>query len=158
MSNNPAGADQVAQNLAEVSLSTGNELEELIASLPPGINPLNADGTPKTKNQLKNEIKKAAKLEKFAAKQDKVAEMQKASAAGKMKTLDKRGEMDERLLQVPKGEMKPIHEMPMADSYNPKNVEACWYSWWEAQGFFKPECNGNLKEFKVYLLISCYSA
>jgi valyl-tRNA synthetase len=33
----------------------------------------------------------------------------------------------------------------MAASYNPKHVEAAWYSWWEKEGFFKPklESNGN---------------
>lgn len=129
----------LSQAMADATIAPQEDNTELV--LPPGINPLNPDGTPKTKNQLKNEIKKAAKMEKFMAKQDKVAEMKKASAAGKMKTLDKKGEVDERLLQVPAGEKKPINEIPMADSYNPKAVEACWYAWWEAQGFFKPECN-----------------
>lgn len=27
----------------------------------------------------------------------------------------------------------------MPDSYSPKYVEACWNSWWEKMGFFKPE-------------------
>lgn len=25
------------------------------------------------------------------------------------------------------------------DAYSPQYVEAAWYSWWEEQGFFKPE-------------------
>ncbi len=146
-------ADQLCSSLGEASLNENTANEELV--IPSGINPLNPDGTPKTKNQLKNEIKKAAKMEKFMSKQGKVAEMQKASAAGKMKTLDKRGEVDERLLQVPKGEKKPIHEIPMADAYNPKAVEYCWYSWWEAQGFFKPECNRKSNIWKVFLKNDC---
>lgn len=28
---------------------------------------------------------------------------------------------------------------PMTQSYNPIAVEAAWYDWWLAQGFFKPE-------------------
>ena len=28
---------------------------------------------------------------------------------------------------------------PMSQSYNPLAVEAAWYDWWLAQGFFKPE-------------------
>lgn len=28
---------------------------------------------------------------------------------------------------------------PLPDSYSPQYVEAAWYSWWEKQGFFKPE-------------------
>ena len=29
----------------------------------------------------------------------------------------------------------------MPDAYSPAFVEAAWYSWWEKQGFFKPEYN-----------------
>jgi valyl-tRNA synthetase len=28
---------------------------------------------------------------------------------------------------------------PMPEAYSPQFVEAAWYSWWEKQGFFKPE-------------------
>jgi hypothetical protein len=28
---------------------------------------------------------------------------------------------------------------PMAEEYNPSAVEAAWYEWWEASGFFRPE-------------------
>lgn len=28
---------------------------------------------------------------------------------------------------------------PMPDAYSPQYVEATWYSWWEKEGFFKPE-------------------
>jgi len=28
---------------------------------------------------------------------------------------------------------------PMAAGYNPVAIEAAWYDWWSAQGFFKPE-------------------
>lgn len=116
--------------------------EELInAAISSGtLNPLNEDGTEKSRNQLKNELKKAAKLEKFNAKQTKV----KANASeapvtvGKMKTLDKKSEIDEALLNVPPGEKKPMNG-PMADSYSPKAVESCWYSWWQEQGFFSPD-------------------
>uniref|UniRef100_A0A8C6VH88 Valine--tRNA ligase n=1 Tax=Naja naja TaxID=35670 RepID=A0A8C6VH88_NAJNA len=36
------------------------------------------------------------------------------------------------------GEKKDVTG-PMPDSYSPQYVEAAWYSWWESQGFFKPE-------------------
>ncbi|XP_052526786.1 valine--tRNA ligase, partial [Tympanuchus pallidicinctus] len=29
--------------------------------------------------------------------------------------------------------------VPLPDSYSPRYVEAAWYSWWEKEGFFKPE-------------------
>jgi valyl-tRNA synthetase len=36
---------------------------------------------------------------------------------------------------------------PMPAGYNPTAVEAAWYDWWEAQGFFKPQltAEGNIK-------------
>lgn len=34
----------------------------------------------------------------------------------------------------------------MADSYNPKAVEAAWYAWWEGAGYFKPEINNGSEE------------
>lgn len=37
---------------------------------------------------------------------------------------------------------------PLPDAYSPKYVEAAWYSWWEKQGFFRPECT---EEFLVSL-------
>lgn len=36
------------------------------------------------------------------------------------------------------GEKKDI-TATLPDAYSPKYVEAAWYSWWEKQGFFKPE-------------------
>ncbi|KHJ76380.1 hypothetical protein OESDEN_24000 [Oesophagostomum dentatum] len=36
------------------------------------------------------------------------------------------------------GEKKDVsHGLPKA--YDPKYVESGWYSWWEKEGFFKPE-------------------
>lgn len=36
------------------------------------------------------------------------------------------------------GEKKDV-ACSMPDSYSPRYVEAAWYSWWEKEGFFKPE-------------------
>lgn len=36
------------------------------------------------------------------------------------------------------GEKKDISGQ-MPDAYSPAYVEAAWYSWWEKEGFFKPE-------------------
>jgi valyl-tRNA synthetase len=42
---------------------------------------------------------------------------------------------------------------PMAAGYNPKAVEAAWYSWWEKCGFFRPElANGQLKPKGSYVI------
>jgi valyl-tRNA synthetase len=40
--------------------------------------------------------------------------------------------------QLPPGQKKDT-TCPMPESYNPRYVEACWYSWWEKEGYFSPE-------------------
>uniref|UniRef100_A0A8C1WJD4 valine--tRNA ligase n=1 Tax=Cyprinus carpio TaxID=7962 RepID=A0A8C1WJD4_CYPCA len=42
-----------------------------------------------------------------------------------------------------KKEMEEKKKAPLPDSYSPQYVEAAWYSWWEKQGFFKPEYGPN---------------
>lgn len=32
---------------------------------------------------------------------------------------------------------------PMASGYDPIAVEAAWYDWWDAQGFFAPQTNAD---------------
>lgn len=31
----------------------------------------------------------------------------------------------------------------MSSGYNPIAIESAWYSWWEAEGFFKPEVSSR---------------
>lgn len=46
----------------------------------------------------------------------------------------------------------------MPDSYSPRYVEAAWYSWWEKEGFFKPEYgvnnNYNFHDYRFYTKFS----
>uniref|UniRef100_A0A8B9RRL8 valine--tRNA ligase n=1 Tax=Accipiter nisus TaxID=211598 RepID=A0A8B9RRL8_9AVES len=92
--------------------------------------------TPPAKSaaQLKKEAKRKEKLEKFQQKQEKSREQQ-AKAPKKERrdpgvlTYD---------LPTPPGEKKDV-SVPLPESYSPQYVEAAWYSWWERQGFFKPE-------------------
>jgi len=146
----------VEEGVAELNLRNQDNTEELIvAAIAAGtLNPLNEDGTEKSRNQLKNELKKSAKLEKFNAKQSKVkvAVVTENSGASKMKTLDKKSEIDEALLKVAPGEKKPM-DAPMADSYNPKAVEACWYSWWEKQKFFSPDYVTTEEEREKFVMV-----
>lgn len=37
------------------------------------------------------------------------------------------------------GEKKKYDSFEMKENYNPEMVESAWYSWWEKQGYFKPE-------------------
>lgn len=146
----------VEDGVAELNLRNQDNTEELItAAISAGtLNPLNEDGSEKSRNQLKNELKKAAKLEKFNAKQSKVKVVAATenSSASKLKTLDKKSVIDEALLKVTPGEKKPM-DAPMADSYSPKAVEACWYAWWEKQKFFSPDYKKTEEEREKFVMV-----
>ncbi|KAH9632901.1 hypothetical protein HF086_002723 [Spodoptera exigua] len=92
----------------------------------------------KTAKQLEKEAKKAAKLEKLKAKLDKKSA---APAVQKDKPEKKVKELKEGAVytaETAPGDKKDI-TCSMPDAYSPRYVEAAWYSWWEKQGFFKPE-------------------
>ncbi|GMT33059.1 hypothetical protein PFISCL1PPCAC_24356, partial [Pristionchus fissidentatus] len=108
---------------------------------------------PKTEKELKKEAEKAAKIAKFEEKQKKQAEQKAAAATNKDTSHCQEGKKKEKDVKAPKkeefvykavkpGEKKDLSsDMPAA--YNPRYVEADWYSWWEKEGFFKPEYGGR---------------
>lgn len=103
-----------------------------------------------SKNKAKNDAKRAAKMEKFLAKQSKVEQFKKdptsAAATPKPKTFDAgKDNADAAIAATPAGEKKDMSR-PMANAYDPLQVEAGWYAWWERSGFFKPECHGPVDE------------
>lgn len=92
----------------------------------------------KTAKQLEKEAKKAAKLEKLKAKLDK-----KSAVPAVQKDKPEKRAKETKASAVytgdtVEGEKKDV-SLPMPESYSPQYVEAAWYSWWEKQGFFKPE-------------------
>lgn len=102
----------------------------------------------KTKNQIKNEEKRKAKLEKFAAKQAKSALIEKEfskKATSKKDSANSYSGSSSEVVIVPPGEMKDLSE-PMATAYAPKAVESSWYSWWELNGMFDPEANASIRK------------
>ncbi|KAJ1525183.1 hypothetical protein ONE63_010015 [Megalurothrips usitatus] len=107
----------------------------------PAAVPAEGDGAPqeKTAKQLEKEAKKLAKLEKLKQKQDKLASVKPNEEKKEKK--EKKKEVKEAAVYTvatPAGQKKDV-SIPMPDSYSPQYVEAAWYSWWEKQGFFKPE-------------------
>ncbi|KAM6968176.1 valine--tRNA ligase [Aplochiton taeniatus] len=100
-----------------------------------------ANGPPKTEAQLKKEAKKKEKLEKFQQKKDMEEKKKKLAPQTEKKAKpEKKKELGVISYDTPTpaGEMKDVVS-PLPDSYSPQYVEAAWYSWWEKQGFFKPE-------------------
>ncbi|KDQ17416.1 hypothetical protein BOTBODRAFT_30213 [Botryobasidium botryosum FD-172 SS1] len=98
--------------------------------------PQQGPGEPSSKSAAKREAKQAEKLAKLAAK---VAKKADAPATQKKKPVEKEKKEEEKpfVNTTPKGEKKDLSE-PMASGYNPLAVEAAWYDWWNAQGYFAP--------------------
>eukprot|EP00053_Salpingoeca_punica_P013388 m.120961 g.120961 ORF g.120961 m.120961 type:complete len:1063 (+) comp16191_c0_seq1:70-3258(+) len=100
------------------------------------------------------EKKKMAKMEKFLAKQQKVAvaeaapKKEKEAAKEKEKKDDKKKPAVEYTYKAPAAGQKKDSTGPMAPSYNPKEVEDAWYAWWMQQGYFTPEYNENQAKLK----------
>uniref|UniRef100_A0A8K9Y0Q1 valine--tRNA ligase n=1 Tax=Oncorhynchus mykiss TaxID=8022 RepID=A0A8K9Y0Q1_ONCMY len=70
------------------------------------------------------------------------------SLSGKPKTeaqLKKEAKSREKLEKFQQKKEMEEKKNPLPDSYSPQYVEAAWYSWWEKQGYFKPEY-GSISE------------
>ncbi len=118
----------------------------------------NGQAPPKTAKQLEKEEKKKrekeAKEAKFRAKQEKLKQQagkdkdkDKGEAAGKKEAAAAKQEAAAEKkpaasaaykVDTPKGHRK-VTDCPLPEAYSPEYVEAAWYDWWEASGFFKPE-------------------
>ncbi|CAL2028521.1 unnamed protein product [Caenorhabditis brenneri] len=102
-----------------------------------------ADARPKTEKELKKEAEKAAKLAKFEEKQKKLAEQKAKAAASDKPAKEAKAKKDPTANAIPVDNTEPglkkeiSAEIPSA--YSPSYVESAWYSWWEKEGFFKPE-------------------
>jgi len=112
--------------------------------------------TTTSKSSLKREAKRLEKEAKLAAKSlNAVASAVASDKKVKEKEKKEREKEDDYVDDTPKGEKKGLLNVPpsngtdrrrwvdmstpMSQSYNPLAIEAAWYDWWFAQGFFKPE-------------------
>jgi valyl-tRNA synthetase len=94
------------------------------------------------------EAAKAAKAAKFAAKKaaQAAAAANKKASGGDAKAKKEKAKKEAPAIRLrtefvnptPPGEKKDLAAEPMASSYDPPAVEAAWYEWWEAQGYFTP--------------------
>ncbi|KAF7969993.1 hypothetical protein HWV62_25422 [Athelia sp. TMB] len=92
---------------------------------------------PNSKSSAKKEAKRLEKEAKLAAKVSKTP----AAPAGekKVKEVKKEKEAEPEFVNTtPAGQKKDLSQK-MGDGYNPIAVEAAWYDWWDAQGFFRPQ-------------------
>ncbi|KAF5294124.1 hypothetical protein FQA39_LY13495 [Lamprigera yunnana] len=93
----------------------------------------------KTPKQLEKDAKKQAKLDKLKQKLEKQGNA--ASTKKENSEKDRKKEIKESavydVITAPGEKKNVLNSFP--DAYSPKYVEAAWYSWWEKEGFFKPE-------------------
>ncbi len=113
-----------------------------------------------SKNKEKNDAKRAAKMEKFLAKQSKGEAFKPKDADApkpQSEAVEEKGHFggaapfeDDTVV----GEKKDMKK-PMASSYNPTAVESAWYAWWEKSKFFKPEygCEGEVDERETFTIV-----
>lgn len=107
---------------------------------------------------VEKERKKAEKAAKFEAKKAKAAQV--APKAEKKKTKERKAEeeaLPPYVEETPRGEKKRIRPFddPYFKAYNPDAVESAWYSWWENEGFFKPEltADGKIKDEGKFVIV-----
>lgn len=112
---------------------------------------------PNSKSAAKKEAKRLEKEAKYAAKAAKVTAApanEKKAKVEKVKEKEKVEEEAPFVNTTPKGEKKDL-SLPMSSTgYNPIAVEAAWYDWWEAQGYFKPQltADGKVKPEGVFVI------
>ncbi|KAK7696380.1 AP-1 adaptor complex sigma subunit Aps1 [Cerrena zonata] len=100
-----------------------------------------------TKSAAKKDAKRLAKEAKFAAKSAAKATTAVVGEAKAKVAKPKKEEEAPFVNTTPKGEKKDLTDPLSATGYNPLAIEAAWYDWWEAQGFFKPQfgADGEVK-------------
>jgi valyl-tRNA synthetase len=107
---------------------------------------------------VEKERKRAEKAAKLEAKKAKAAALAAAPAKEK-KVKEKKVEevLPDYVEETPEGEKKRIRsfEDPHFKAYNPLAVESAWYSWWEKEGFFKPEFkeDGEVKDAGSFVIV-----
>ncbi|KAL7928727.1 tRNA synthetases class I domain-containing protein [Trichoderma chlorosporum] len=115
----------------------------------------------KTEKELERERKKAEKLAAFEQKKAAKAAAAANTAANKTKKeKEKKAEAEvlpEYIEDTPEGEKKRIKSFddPHYSSYHPIAVESAWYSWWEKQGYFKPQFTpeGNVRPEGSFVIV-----
>lgn len=146
-----------------MSSDTKSEILKAASEQPAGQSALGLDGgdknagkKEKSEKELKREAAKAEKLKKFQEKQQKTKQ---AAPAAKEKAKKPKAEVEELAPykeETPEGAKKILKSLddPHRKAYIPAVVESAWGSWWEKEGFFKPEftADGNVKEEGYFVI------
>ncbi len=118
----------------------------------------------KLAKKAEKEAKKAKAAAAAARKKEQQAELAKAKAANEGKKAKQKAEAEakraaeaaemqawiDQAKATPVGQRKSVAgEMPKG--YSPQAVEAAWYEWWEACGYFKPDENTSKEPFVMVI-------
>ncbi|XP_069775606.1 valine--tRNA ligase isoform X2 [Narcine bancroftii] len=144
------GEVRLCQEMAPLSREQGPGQLEAVGAEPGEAHPEDAAGSgaepvKKSAAQLKKEALKKEKMERFLQKKMKEQQQKQPEKAKDDKKEKKELGVITYDIATPPGEKKDV-TCPMPDSYSPQYVEAAWYSWWEKQGFFKPEYGRRISE------------
>ena len=127
-----------------------------------GIDPAKVE---KLKAKKAEKAAKAAKAAaKAAAKKAQQAELEKAKAANEAKKAKLKAEKEakaaaeaaevkawiDQAKATPVGSKKSVAGA-LPKGYSPEAVEAAWYEWWEASGFFKPDEDTSKEPFVMVI-------
>eukprot|EP00200_Dunaliella_tertiolecta_P003314 CAMPEP_0202352070 /NCGR_PEP_ID=MMETSP1126-20121109/8424_1 /ASSEMBLY_ACC=CAM_ASM_000457 /TAXON_ID=3047 /ORGANISM="Dunaliella tertiolecta, Strain CCMP1320" /LENGTH=1278 /DNA_ID=CAMNT_0048944237 /DNA_START=55 /DNA_END=3891 /DNA_ORIENTATION=- len=93
----------------------------------------------------------AAQAAKKSAAGEGAGESKKAAAEAKRKAeAEEAARLKAEVDAVPKGAKKDVSKAA-GKAYNPHIVEATWYDWWEASGYFKPDMNSTKPPFVIVI-------
>ncbi|KFZ18786.1 hypothetical protein V502_03936 [Pseudogymnoascus sp. VKM F-4520 (FW-2644)] len=161
MATNSGATNPIGEQAGPTSLAaSGNDAASKTPAPAAG-----AEGTKvKSEKELERERKKAEKQAKFDAKKKGVASAPAAALSSKSKekkakAAEKAAEetLPEYVEETPFGEKKILKSFddPQYKAYNPIAVESAWYSWWEKEGFFKPEftAGGEIKPEGKFVIV-----
>lgn len=106
---------------------------------------------------VEKERKKAEKAARAEAKKLKDAQAAPKVAKEKKSKKPEEAPVPPYVEDTPEGEKKRIRsfEDPNFKAYDPIAVESAWYSWWEKEGFFKPEftADGKVKDKGSFVIV-----
>lgn len=157
---------RMASNITSIGDNAEAKVNKLPSSLPVEAKATMTGQTEKkikSEKELEKERKRAEKQAKFEQKKAKSALQFSASDS---KTKEKKAlaqkKTEEEVLPTYKEEtktgekklIKPFSD-PYFKAYNPHAVESAWYSWWEKEGFFKPEftIDGKVKPAGSFIIV-----
>ena len=88
--------------------------------------------------EKKEKEERKKKIKEEQEKLNQLAQKNKSESTSGKKKKEKKEEQFTFVNTTPEGEKKKFTEK-LSGTYHPEAIEAAWYTWWQKQGYFKPE-------------------